>query len=384
MAAAVHNFFIEQGSDFEIIFEYFDENGLPITINSDWCIRLKLKDSNNTYYTWKDGIASNNSSLLTRDNDASLSTNQIKWYLPASVTREYSFDTASYALDMVTDPNEQEIIKLAVGQIGLIKDLFLTECLQNDSLITCKNCLTISANDAVGQVDPLQTPTPTPTPQNVVVDPTITPTPTPTRGGSGGGVTPIEDNLCDYLCRGLDIFSELYSGTGVIPIQDAVVSNSYSIPQLSSSIISIANTGVAVNIEVYIDSLSHQNPSDLTLYLTPPSGDSVLLSHRQKIKDYNPVTGLSFAYSTKALPGMYLYNKFNNNDLYVNILNSSGTLPPSPYIGPYAYSFDHLINNRVTGDWTLNVLDNDPGGTGTIKNWNLIVTYEPIEYIEGV
>lgn len=379
MASAIHNFFIEQGSNFEITFEYLDENGLPITIEPDDCVRLKVKTNTNEYAAWKNGLASNNSSLHTIHSDSSLSSNQIRWTLPSSLTKLYNFDTASYALDLVLGGSpETNAIKLATGQIGLIKDLFLTECLDNNTLETCKDCVSISASSSTFNPDPLAI-TPTPTPSSAFFDPTITPTPTPTIGGGGGNtVQPQSENLCDYLCRGLDIFGQLYSGTGLLNINDAIVTNGSGIVQNSYSSINIANTGIAANIEVSIEGLYHQNPSDLTLFLTPPTGNKVLLSHRNKIKDYSVSSGLNFSFSNKALPGIYLYNKPSNNDIYVNILENSGINLPSPYNSTYKYSFDHLLNTSVSGNWTLNILDNDPGGTGYIKNWNIIVTYKPV------
>jgi subtilisin-like proprotein convertase family protein len=162
------------------------------------------------------------------------------------------------------------------------------------------------------------------------------------------------------------------------------MNNGSGIAQNSNNTITVLNTGVATNIELYIDSLTHENPSDLTLFLTPPTGTPILLSHRNKINNYSPISGVSFSFSNKALPGTYLYNKSNSNDLHVNILKNSGVTPPSPYNSTYAYNFDHLFNSSVSGNWTLNVLDNDPGATGYIKGWNLVITYLPPEtYIEN-
>lgn len=378
MASAIHNFFIEQGSSFEIVFEYLDETGSPIIISNSDCVKLKFKTNTDEYAVWRNGPLVDGAGLLTFSNDPTLSGNQIKWKLPATITKTYNFDTASYVLELVIGGSpEISVIKLATGQIGLIKDLFLTECVEDPSLKTCKDCTQITITDSTISISPNKTPTPTPSPQPI--DPTITPTPTPSSPYS------VQENLCDYVCRGLDIFGQIYTGSG-INILDANIVNGSGLIQNSYSSINILNTGIATNIEVYIDTLVHENPSDLTLLLTPPSGNSVLLSNRNKIKDYSVSSGLSFAFSNKALPGIYLYNKpVNNNDLYVNILKNSGISLPEPYNNTYSYSFEHLLNNKVNGNWTLNILDNDPGGTGYINNWNLVITYlPPEEYDENI
>jgi hypothetical protein len=46
MAAANYSFFIEQGSDFAISFQYLDENGVGIDL-TDACIKLTYKTNTN-------------------------------------------------------------------------------------------------------------------------------------------------------------------------------------------------------------------------------------------------------------------------------------------------------------------------------------------------
>lgn len=382
MASAIHNFFIEQGSNFDITFEYLDENGNPIAIEPSDCVRLRIKTDKNTYSSLRNESSTDISKerLLTKtvdpDPQSTLQNNQIKWIIPSTVTKTYDFATAYYALDLVKGGSESNTTKLATGQIGLIRDLFITECLNNSLLSTCKDCIDISNSiDGIYQSDPAIIPTTTPQGSSVPVDPTITPTPTPTNNA---GPAPFSQDLCDYICKGLDLFAEMYTGSGIL-LQDAANNSGVSSASLSNSTISIANTGISANIEVYIDTLRHENPEDLTLFLQPPTGLPILLSHRNKINNYNKNSGLSFAFSNKAMPNNYLYNK-SSNDLYINILQNSGLSLPSPYDTTYVYNFNHMINTQVSGEWSLNFIDHDPGGTGTIKNWNLIVTYIPPNY----
>jgi subtilisin-like proprotein convertase family protein len=381
MAAANHNFFIEQGSNFELVFEYLDENGNPITINNSDCVRLKTKDNNNIYRVWRNA-ATTNGSLLTRSEDTTLAANQIKFSLPASITRSFNFDTAIYVLDLVIGGIPENTIKLSTGQISIISDLFIEECLDGvvgPDFQTCIDCTSISPEFAVG------------IPSNVTATPQeVTPTPTPSIGAAPTP-TPssnvfIQEDLCDYLCRGLDIFAQIYTGNQ-ITISDASILGGVNTPSASSGLINVANTGVAKNIELYIDNLVHDNPSDLTMILTPPSGSGVLLSSRNKINNYNKQTGLKFAFSNKALPETYLNNKSNNNDLFVNILQNTGVSLPSPYNNSYQYSFNHLFDapaGALSGNWGLHFIDHDSGGSGYINSWNLVITYAPEPYNENL
>ena len=388
MAAAIHNFFIEQGSNFELIFEYLDNNSNPIVINNNDCIRLKFKDNNDRYRAWKNDSTSNGS-LLTRNQDPTLTVNQIKFFLPSTVTKTFLFDTAVYALDLVINGEESKTVKLAVGQISIIKDIFLTECgdgTVGDGFKTCKDCTAIVPADSESVLTDVLPPTPSPN-ANQLVTPTPSPsfgsTPTPTPTPSKPAV--IEEDLCDYLCRGLDIYAQLYSGSACY-INDATINSGINIPSVTSGSLIVPHTGVAKNIELYIDNLVHDNPSDLTMFLDPPSGDPILLSYRNKIANYNKQSGTKFAFSNKASAGTYLNNRSSNSDLYVNILQNSTIAMPSPYNTTYKYSFDHLLDGgagSVSGLWNLYILDHDTYGSGYIGGWNLIITYEPPLYNEN-
>jgi subtilisin-like proprotein convertase family protein len=384
MAAAIHNFFIEQGSSFEIIFEYLDENGLPTPISPNDCVRLRIKDNLNVYRAWRNAkLSASSASLLTSSNESSLANNQIKWTIPSTITKDFIFDTASYSLELVKNNIPSQTTKLATGQISMIRDIFSTECqdLGADFPI-CKDCGQITATDSEG-VAVVTTP-----PTDPITDPTVTPTPSPSFGSIIPTPAPssalVEEDLCDVLCRGLDIFAQLYPGQS-LDIEDATINQGQIIPSLAFSTITIDNTEIPNNIELFIDTLKHPNPSDLIFILEPPLGrNPVLLSHRNKINNYNPNIGKTFAFSNKALPNRYLFN-IANNDPYVNILIPSvNPAFPFPYSSwTFQYNFDHLLDgDPINGEWKLHIIDDDPGDFGTIKGWNMIVTYNPPPYIE--
>jgi hypothetical protein len=112
------------------------------------------------------------------------------------------------------------------------------------------------------------------------------------------------------------------------------------------------------------------------MLLVPPIGNSILLSAYSKINNYSASSGLTYTYSNKAIPETYLYNR-SAFDNYVNIYNKTGIYP-----GTTVASLTQLTGIVPSGDWKLIVNDSDPGSSGTLNGWNLIITYSPPAYSE--
>jgi subtilisin-like proprotein convertase family protein len=168
-------------------------------------------------------------------------------------------------------------------------------------------------------------------------------------------------NSCDSECNNLDIYSVIYNG------------NNLNIPDNSSvfDTISINDIRLIENIEVAINGLHHDNPQDLTFILAPPSGDKILLSASSKILNYK--SGFSFMFSNRASNGSYISNVVSGG--LCNIVDKTST---TAYNGETLVSnINGLIGSSSVGNWQLIVVDNDPGVSGTIESWKLIVTYQP-------
>lgn len=338
MPAVNYNFVIEQGSDFTLSFKYNDANGNPVNLSGK-CVVIQWQAA---------GISYNFSSLansfyeidgysMTSDDSGT-----IIFKLSAGITRNFNFDTALYDLD-IRETNGGSLlsnIRLCTGTITLLK--------RNFSLpIDCPTGQAIKDNNI----------TPTPTAPTETLPSGITPTPTNTS------TQPQFEDLClPDDCINLDIYSTVYTGGRLI------------IPDLAtvSGTVSTTDTRQIENIELAINKLQHQNPSDLIFLLNPPSGNKILLSANNKIPSYN--NNFSFMFSNKAASGDYLYNinnggicKINNKSNLINYNNES-----------LLYSFDHLLGASLTGDWTLIAKDTDPLGSGIVDSWKLIITYIPI------
>jgi subtilisin-like proprotein convertase family protein len=415
MPAATHNFFIEQGSNFVIIFEYFDAAG-NLQDLTNYCIRLRLKSSDDTF---KQIYTSNMTSSGFSLTKPASRPGTIEWFLSYSETQKFNFDTALYDLD-ISIPNSATI-RLATGIIQLIKTNF-PEC-SNDTTGICSSC------ESAEQV--VNTPTTTPT-VTVTITNTTTPTVTATE-------SIIAEDLCDYLCQNLDIFAKVYnynssikhinnvtSGTILVnsndtlftlpypyvsglldlyknnillsPNIDYTIINNNSF-QLSTSAsgqrlqyynkgifisdnssvtgtLTVPDSGIATNVEVNIHKLKHENPQDLVMILTPPTGNKVLLSAYNKINNYNATSGISYTFSNRAMPGVYLNNK-SAVDPYVNILDKRSVYKTNDTL---SVSLNNFVGTCPSGNWSLSVYDNDIGSSGTINSWDLIVTYEPPSY----
>jgi len=355
MAAAIYNFFIEQGSFFEITFQYLDVNSNPIDL-TNYCIRLRMKDNTNVVRIYGSEVACNNYTL------SKSSDGFITWSLPASVTKDFTFTSAVYDLDVNSDSIDSR--RISTGRIEIIPNNFV-DCIGGNPSRICAPCDALICDDSNGTniSEDGDGGTPVPTGENP------TPTPTPTT------ISPcdiIQEDFCGYLCQGMDMFGKMYSGPYM------------NIPDMGSisGTISIPDTGIITNIEIAIDKLTHSHPQDLSMILVPPSGNKILLSSHNKIKNYNPSSGLSFAFSDKALPSIYLNNR-NSNDYYLNILdkkqNYKFTLDNINYEN-FDTSITGLVGYSCSGNWSLIIRDEDIGSSGSISGWHMVITYEPPPY----
>lgn len=435
MPAALHNFFVEQGSNFFITFQYLDSNSNPIDISRYGCIRLALRDAADPS---KIGLYSSKVvGAQYRLRAVPGSVGLIEWALPFSETRLFDFDSAVYDLELVDDNNER--IRICTGTIQIVKNNF-PECVSDLAQGYCKSCDNITASD--GYV-PSVTVTVSPGDTGDGTEPGTTPTPTPTPTIPANLQ---QEELCDYLCKGIDLFGKLYNystnivyisgansgvfvaesgqslfspvqyvpgtldlylnGTILTPAQfTATDGNSINLVDVNiidedlltwinkglvvndvsstTGTMFIADTGSIRNVEVTISNLKHSNPQDLSMILVPPSGDAVLLSAYNKINNYSYTSGLNYTFSNKAVPDIYLNNR-SVNDLYINILDKTNDYNSNEFFivgSSLTADLSDLNGISASGYWSLIVRDHDLGGSGMIDGWNLILTYDPTPFV---
>lgn len=361
MAAAIYDFSIEQGSDFEITFQYLDTNGIGIDL-TDKCILLRAKRSDGNLIYRFNSICSpkyhnsndtaNNCAFPTLPaspwyaNTSDTPSNyflysigenrqngNIVWKLSSTVTSLFTCDNLLYELDIIDSsiPTSPLNTRLASGIITIIK--------RNFPIVT----------DCANVQDYRETPSVTP-------PPAVTPTPLPV-------------NLClPEDCLTLDIYSKVYTGDSIV-LYDKIN---------NSGTINVSDTGTLSNIEVAFNGLHHSNPQDLTAILMPPSGDPILLFANSHIINY--VDGFSFMISNKANTNTIVNNVTNGG--LCNIVDKTAITKFNNT--NLRASIDHLLNTVPSGNWTLYLNDNDwldsitSGTSGLLDSWKLILTYNEI------
>lgn len=332
-------------------------HNFPLEQGSDFQITFRYLDENNArvnmtnwYVLFK--FVTNNGAVysfdnVTRTSDYSLiayANGDIVLNIPAHITNSYDFTTANYDLDL-QEPNEQ------YPGSGLKRYRFA------QGIITI-----VKRNTAIPGFDIRE---------------------------------PIEGQIldvCTVNCSAFD--SSIYSGPRIY-----ITDN-----KINTSSITIMDSRPIESVEVGINGLNHNALQDLTMFLSPPSGDKILLFAHHKMNNYVP--GFSFMFSDRAPPhvnvsnvnngGMCrIINKTNSirfdNSIPIIVCDQSGcsevSMPlsivnNSVTIGALnnenlLSSFSHLRGYvPSSGEWSLHVCDNDTAVSGLIDNWKLIITYQ--------
>mgnify|MGYP006294620247 CR=1 FL=1 len=121
MAASKYDFAIEQGTSFKISLIYKDGNGNPVDL-TDWCARIIWKTNTNNIQSFSS--ENTNYSLYKFTIDGI--NGKLTLMIPASVTNNYSFNTAKYDLELQS-PDDlyngggKYTLKLLFGTVSIIK-----------------------------------------------------------------------------------------------------------------------------------------------------------------------------------------------------------------------------------------------------------------------
>lgn len=358
MPAIEYNFLIEEGSDFKLNFQYNNQQNNPVDLTSK-CVILQIKPNTTSSSRCALYKFSSSSSNQYREKGFVLSANNnglITFQLSAGyIAKNFNyFDTAVYELDIL-DPEFSssdylQNIRLSTGTISISR--------RNISL---PNGCSAGGSESCDKLSTDPTPVITPTTTGT---PSVTPTPTTTDT--------FQDLCLATECLNLDIYSKVYIGSGINIFDSSTTSGT----------IFVDDSRTIENLELVINKLNYTNPQDLQLFLAPPSGDKILLSANNKIKNYR--TDFSFMFSNKALPTTYLYNVTNGD--FCNIYDKTNIVKYSNE--SLLSNFSHLFGHAVTGNWSLIVRDTDPEPSGSylsgnppvsgsIAEWKLVITYSP-------
>ena len=108
--------------------------------------------------------------------------------------------------------------------------------------------------------------------------------------------------------------------------------------------------------------LEHAWLGDLSVYLTSPSGETVV------IFDQIGVPQVSWLGSDDALSGNYYFSANASN--FMPIVTESGLVSEGEYL--IEGDFADFIGCSMNGEWILEILDSHPGSFGTLYAWELV------------
>lgn len=338
MSAVNYNFIIEQGSEFNLQFQYNDAANNSINLADNKCVILQIVPENQPASS---GLVFSSKAITNYELDKwSLEADDkglIKFRLGSNYTSGILYSAAKYDLDVVSTVDLNKNVRLAYGTITIQQrqtsyPIVTTSTNPNNNANNNNNNNTNNNNTG--------------------------------SGGDSTPSTPVSDDLCYATsCTNLDIYSVIYNGSGISLTDDSIPVSGYVVTSDARKI---------ENIELVINNLNHNSPQDLQFFLAPPSGNKVLLSANQKIPNYS--SNFSYMFSNKSAPSAFLHN-ISKGDM-CNIYDKTGIVKYSSE--NLNSSFNHLFNQSgITGNWNLIIRDTDPVGSGYIDGWKLIITYIP-------
>lgn len=351
MAAINYDFSIEQGSPFTLNFQYNDSTNNAISLNNSCIIMSCVPNIGPRFNITSSG----------QNNFFTISSNTLGFFtlqIPDSVTSTYNWDTANYDLDIVTKNLATNTVinnRISTGTINLIKRITPVPINCEGSVVqnAIPTLASISGNIIqlinINELNSVKT----------IADSRILQLSDPPPGSpTSPDSPPILDNvdLCTPVsCLNLDIYSTVYDGSS-ITINDL---------SISSGSVYVSTTGIMENIEIAINGLVHASKQDLQLFLSPPTGNMILLAANNKASVNN------FMFSNKAGQNTYMHNVTDGG--YCNIYNK---VPYTNFNNQILESgMSHLIGQPIaTGLWTLLIRDTDPTISGILNKWNLVIT----------
>lgn len=134
MAASKYDFPIEQGTSFRLAIIYKDKDGNIVDITG-WCARLVWKTNNGTIQTF----STENTDLSLYNFSINGPEGKLTLLLPASTTNNFTFLTAKYDLELISDEDlyiggGKQTTRLLNGTVSIISRYSKT-----DTNIGCSN-----------------------------------------------------------------------------------------------------------------------------------------------------------------------------------------------------------------------------------------------------
>ncbi len=140
-----------------------------------------------------------------------------------------------------------------------------------------------------------------------------------------------------------------------------------------SSITVSGITGLVGHVAVTLTNLNHSYPSDVDILLVSPGGQNILLASHAGDGNY-PLTNVSLTFDDAATLSLPAANQIFSGT-YKPTQYGAATLPPSAPASPYDTVLSTLNGGNANGKWSLYVVDESPGDSGSILGgWSLAIT----------
>lgn len=337
MPAASYSFSIEQGSDFELVYQYIDENNTFVNLTNHY-ILLKFITNENVIYTFDNRTDTPDYKLATD------TLGRIVLNIPARITNTYNFANAVYDLD-VQEPNEQypgsgyKRYRLSQGSISIIKRNIPTTItdiplpIDRASILdACEiNCSSFESSIYTGSGIPIR------------------------DYSTSYSTIFINDN------RSINAIELAINGLTHSNLQDL---NAFLAPPSGDKILLFSNQKMSNYVPGFSFLLSDKAISGSSLRDVANGGSCRITNKTNTVRFDNSLPSLvcsngiceyvNIPYNN--VSSGILFGALNNENLLSSFVGLSGYVPSSGY-------------------WTLYIQDNDVGGSGIIDEWKLIVTY---------
>lgn len=377
MAATEYNFAIEQGTIFAIDFSYLNSSQVPIDI-SNYCVIMRIQPLDGT-----------NTDLITLTTTGNTTTpyysfsivpdqGRIRLRLPAETTNSYSWGQANYEIevaspDLFYNGGSRIIKRLLQGTITLRQRLIPAEFIP-----TC----TVSEN-GIKEVFSAELDVAS----YSILDSCI-------------------GSPCEFIGGNAVIYT-LTNPTNDIAtmyLQDMVLNNNENPYGKSNPFplsVTVTESRIIERLDVYVDGLTHSNPTDVRLMLAH-NGSGVLLLDKNKFSENNRPKNISFILSDYVIPrpdgsDPTVSNVMNYNNPMIANKNLASALPgcvnpaslffpmPSRAFNPsdsnkninvYSSGLKTFEGMNIFGDWKLYAIDDHEKDSGLIGSIKLIAYFQ--------
>jgi subtilisin-like proprotein convertase family protein len=170
--------------------------------------------------------------------------------------------------------------------------------------------------------------------------------------------------------------ADTFSNTDGITINDGFCNPESPATPYPSQITVSGLVGTITDVNVTLSGLTHTFPDDVAVLLVGPGDETVVLM--QDTGDGDPVSGVNLTFDDAATGPLPASSQIVSGTYLPTVGNEAGGCSdaftaPAPQ-GPYGSSLSVFNGTDPNGTWSLYVVDDNEGDTGSISGWSLEIT----------